>query len=109
MTGYDKLVRDRIPEIIIGNGGTCRTETVAGEDLFGYLDRKLDEEKEEFRESRDPEELADVMEVLFGLASYLGVTEGELMGIRDRKRKERGGFEKGIVLKESRYRPPHDL
>ena len=49
------------------------------------------------------------MEVLFGLASYLGVTEGELMGIRDRKRKERGGFEKGIVLKESRYRPPHDL
>ena len=57
----------------------------------------------------DPEELADVMEVLFGLASYLGVTEGELMGIRDRKRKERGGFEKGIVLKESRYRPPHDL
>ena len=63
MTGYDKLVRDRIPEIIIGNGGTCRTETVAGEDLFGYLDRKLDEETEEFRESRDPEELADVMEV----------------------------------------------
>ena len=94
MTGYDKLVRDRIPEIIIGNGGTCRTEIVAGEDLFGYLDRKLDEETEEFRESRDPEELADVMEVLFGLASYLGVTERELMGIRDRKGRNAAGSRK---------------
>ena len=99
MKEYDKLVRDKIPEIIERDGRAYGTEAVSGDELLSYLDRKLDEEVAEFRESLDPEELADVMEVLFSLASRLGISEEELIGIRERKRAERGGFEKGIVLK----------
>jgi predicted house-cleaning noncanonical NTP pyrophosphatase (MazG superfamily) len=39
------------------------------------------------------------MEVLFGLANSLGYSEEELLKARDKKREERGGFKKGIVLK----------
>lgn len=48
------------------------------------------------------EELADVMEVLFGLADSLGYSEEELLKARNRKLNEHGGFKKGIVLKSVR-------
>ena len=98
MREYDKLVRDRIPEIIEKEGRPFGTSTVTGDGLLFYLDKKLDEEIGEFRESRDPEELADVMEVVFAMAASLGVSEKELMDIRCEKKEKRGGFEKGIVL-----------
>lgn len=101
MTEYDKLVRDRIPEIIINNGGTCETTIVSGKEYHTYLDRKLDEEIAEFRESNSPEEIADIMEVLYALSKEMGVSEEELNRIRDEKREKRGGFEKGIVLRKS--------
>ncbi len=102
MTEYNKLIRDRIPEIIRESGGDCEVFSVSGDCLYDYLDKKLDEEIAEFRESRSPEEIADVLEVLFALAREKGVSEGELMRIRDEKREKRGGFEKGLVLVRSR-------
>ena len=42
------------------------------------------------------------MEVLFGLAEALGYSEEELMGVRYKKREERGGFKDGIVLKSTK-------
>jgi len=45
------------------------------------------------------EELADVMEVLFGLAEALGYSEEEPLKARDKKQDERGGFKYGVVLK----------
>ena len=101
MPRYDKLVRDRIPEIIESSGRPCRTYTVEGDELYAYLDRKLDEEVSEFRSDRNLEELADIMEVLFALAANLGHTEEELISLRDRKRDDRGGFYKGIVLEDT--------
>jgi len=101
MTQYDKLVRDKIPEIIRENGGTCKTHNVSGDDLFKYLDRKLDEEVSEFHKDRNIEELADIFEVLIGLANNLGFSEKELLECRNEKLRKRGGFEKGIVLEES--------
>lgn len=38
------------------------------------------------------------MEVLFGLANALGYSEEDLINKRNENKKERGGFEKGIVL-----------
>ncbi len=102
MIEYNKLIRDKIPEIIKENGGECEVFSVAGDSLYRYLDKKLDEEISEFRESRSPEEIADVMEVLFAMAREKGVSEDELMKIRDEKRKKRGGFEKGLILVRSR-------
>jgi len=56
----------------------------------------------EFLEDKNLEELADVMEVLFGLADSLGYSEEDLLKVREKKRGERGGFKDGIVLKSVR-------
>lgn len=98
MAGNEKLVRDRIPDIISSSGRIPITRTVSGDELFSYLDRKLDEEVTEFHADRNLEELADILEVLIGLAEHLGHSEKELFGTRDRKKEERGGFSEGIVL-----------
>lgn len=102
MKTYNKLVRDKIPEIIKADGRECDTAIVAGDEKYKLLETKLQEEVNEFLEDKNLEELADVMEVLFGLAESLGYSEEELLEARDKKRKERGGFKEGIVLKSVR-------
>lgn len=62
------------------------------------LDRKLQEEVQEYLESHSIEEMADVLEVLHGIAFHMGVSWDTIEQERIRKREERGGFEKGIRL-----------
>lgn len=61
---YNKLVRDRIPEIIESSGRTCVTEILSDEDYLRMLDVKLDEELAEYHDDQNIEELADLMEVI---------------------------------------------
>ncbi|MDP4091633.1 MAG: nucleoside triphosphate pyrophosphohydrolase, partial [Bacillota bacterium] len=70
----------------------------AGEERLGLLKEKLQEEVQEFLEDNNLEELADIMEVLAGLASSLGYSEEELIRKRNEKKVERGGFKEGVVL-----------
>ena len=72
-----------------------------GDEFYSYLDKKLDEEVSEFRHDRNLEELADIMEVVYGLAECLGHTEQELNILRSKKKEERGGFSRGIVLTDT--------
>lgn len=97
---YDKLVRDRIPEVIEKSGKQCEVTLVKNEEKKNLLEKKLLEEVNEYIEDKNLEELADIMEVLFGLADALGYSEEDLMKKRDEKREERGGFKEGIVLKK---------
>ncbi|WP_142415544.1 nucleoside triphosphate pyrophosphohydrolase [Hathewaya massiliensis] len=97
---YDKLVRDRIPEVIEKSGKQCEVTLVKNEEKKNLLEKKLLEEVNEYIEDKNLEELADIMEVLFGLADSLGYSEEDLMKKRDEKREERGGFKEGIVLKK---------
>lgn len=99
MKKYDKLVRDLIPEIINNTGKKCDFEIVHNNELTDRLEEKLKEEVNEYIEDKNIEELADIMEVLFGLAENLGYTEEELINTRNEKLKERGGFKNGLVLK----------
>jgi predicted house-cleaning noncanonical NTP pyrophosphatase (MazG superfamily) len=99
MKTYNKLVRDKIPEIIKEDGRECKTAIVTGDEKYKLLEAKLQEEINEFLEDKNLEELADVMEVLFGLADSLGYSEDELLKARNKKKEERGGFKEGIVLK----------
>ncbi len=101
MKTYDKLVRDLIPEIIETSGKTATIEVVNNEVAFDYLLKKLDEEVSEFKTDQNLEELADVMEVLFGLAHKLGYSEQDLLTKRQEKKQARGGFEKNIILKST--------
>lgn len=95
---YNKLVRDRIPEIIGRTGGSCETEILSEEDYLLYLDAKLSEELGEYQQSKSPEELADLLEVIYALASARGCSREELEGIREEKKEKRGGFEERILL-----------
>ena len=101
MKTYNKLVRDKIPEIIEADGRKCDVRIVSNKDeLYYLLAKKLHEEVDEFIEDKNLEELADIMEVLFGLAKNLGYSEEDLLNKREQKRQERGGFSEGVVLEK---------
>jgi predicted house-cleaning noncanonical NTP pyrophosphatase (MazG superfamily) len=95
---YNKLVRDKIPNIIEADGKKCETRIAAKEELIELLEAKLREEAAEFSEAKNLEELADLMEVVFGMAKVLGYSEEDLLKMRRRKKEERGGFEEAIIL-----------
>ena len=97
---YNKLVRDRIPEIIESSGRACVTEILSDEDYLKMLDAKLDEELAEYHADQNIEELADLMEVIRACAVARGYTVEELEQVRAEKAAKRGGFEKKILLKE---------
>ena len=91
-----KLVRDKIPEIIEASGATPLTRILETEEYLSCLETKLDEEVQEFHESKSPEELADILEVVYALAAAQGCSREQLQQIFDAKHTARGGFEKRI-------------
>ncbi len=97
---YNKLVRDRIPEIIETNGKTCVTEILSDAKYLEMLDAKLTEELAEYQESKSLEELADLLEVMQAVVRARGWTWEQLEQIRREKAARRGGFEKKLLLKE---------
>ena len=97
---YNKLVRDRIPEIIEEQGNSCVTEVLSDEAYLRMLDAKLDEELAEYHQDQNLEELADLLEVIFAAAEARGYTREQLEEIRAKKAEERGGFAKKLLLKE---------
>ena len=98
---YNKLVRDRIPEIIEASGRTCVTQILSDEDYLRMLDAKLDEELAEYHADQNIEELADLMEVIRACAVARGYSLEQLEQVRAEKAAARGGFEKKILLKEA--------
>lgn len=97
---YDKLVRDKIPEIIAESGQKATFRVLMPSERMEYLEKKLDEEVAEFHESKDIEELADILEVLIALAVEKGYGADVLQVERLKKRTIRGGFDKKILLQE---------
>ena len=103
MATYNKLVRDLIPDLIKFNGKQCEYYNATSDEMKQLLVNKLAEESNELLEAdfngeEALEELADVMEVLYGMARYMGYTERDLNNLRNDKKRQRGGFETGVVL-----------
>lgn len=99
---YNKLVRDKIPEVIEKAG---KTPVFYKLDDPGRIKKllvaKLREEVEEYCASGDYNELADILEVIHGLAEKvheIRYSEAEL--IRAEKKDARGGFGEGIFLEK---------
>jgi predicted house-cleaning noncanonical NTP pyrophosphatase (MazG superfamily) len=101
MTIYNKLVRDLIPEIVAAKGGEAKIHIAEQEEYEKKLREKLQEEVLEFLESGKPEELADILEVVYALGAVAGVDQGQLENLRRTKAQERGAFERRIILEES--------
>ena len=97
---YNKLVRDRIPEIIRSSGRKCSTEILSDDEYLKRVDAKLDEELAEYHKDPNIEELADLLEVVHAAAAARGYTLADLERVRAEKAAKRGGFEKRILLKE---------
>lgn len=95
---YNKLIRDRIPEIIKEDGNESEIKVLDNEEYLVELNKKLREELNEYLESGEVEELADIAEILYAIAKYKGVDAGEFDSIRIRKAEKRGGFEKKLFL-----------
>lgn len=91
-----KLVRDKIPQIILEAGKIPITRILGEEEYFEELDKKLNEEVAEYQADKSIEEMADVLEVLFAICEARGHSVEELMEVRNAKRKNRGGFEQRI-------------
>jgi predicted house-cleaning noncanonical NTP pyrophosphatase (MazG superfamily) len=99
----EKLVRDRIPELIRADRREPIIKELKNRALTSALYDKLTEEHAELLAAKDAahkhEELADMIEVIFALGNQYGVSKDELMQLVERKRDERGGFKKGYLYR----------
>lgn len=98
MKTYNKLVRDRIPQIIEAAGGKAYTRTLCDAEYRESLEKKLDEEVAEYHADGDIMELADILEVVFALCQAEGFTVDALMSAYRNKHDERGGFDRRTFL-----------
>lgn len=99
-TVYNKLVRDKIPEIIEASGKTCTVEVLPNDAYIQALDAKLNEELAEYQQSKSLEELADLLEVMGAVVKARGYTWDDLTRVRKEKCAQRGAFAQRIFLKE---------
>lgn len=97
MEQYNKLVRDKIPQILDAKGAVYEKRIASPEEYKSELIKKLLEEAEEFQKEGSLEELADVIEVVEALKKLPDYSNVE--NIRIKKREERGGFDERIILK----------
>ena len=97
---YNKLIRDRIPEIIAKNGQTARVRVLTDEEYLTKLDEKLGEELAEYLADGNIEELADLLEVIYAAALARGTTAEQLDAICRKKAEERGAFAEKLLLEE---------
>jgi predicted house-cleaning noncanonical NTP pyrophosphatase (MazG superfamily) len=95
---YNKAIRDKIPEIIQKSGKICLIKKLSNEEFLPYIEKKLIEENDEYFSSHSVEELVDLLEVIYRIAELKGVSHNELESICNKKRLERGGFSKNILL-----------
>jgi len=95
---YNKLVRDKIPQIIERHGKTLSVCLVDPHTLKDYAVKKLQEEIAEFIENPCAEEAADILEVLDFICYHEGIKERAIRAQKISKYATKGGFEKGYIL-----------
>lgn len=101
---YNKLVRDRIPEIIEGNGEKPIIRILDEDEYKTELETKLNEEYHEVLGTTTSEErieeLADMLEIISALATIEGKSLDDVVEVAKKKSLKRGGFEKRIFLEK---------
>ena len=97
-TVYNKLVRDRVPELVRKQGKRCKTDTLTDAQYLVALYRKMEEELAEYRANPCIEELADLYEVVRAVAVARGYSMQDLEDARAEKERQRGAFGKRVFL-----------
>ncbi|MGH0514086.1 nucleoside triphosphate pyrophosphohydrolase [Bacillus cereus] len=104
MPTYNKLIRNKIAQIIEANGKTPTTRILPENEYIKEICKKTQEELNEYLEATTKEhkleELSDLLELINALAEYEGTTLEEINTIRKKKAEERGGFQNRVFLIE---------
>ena len=103
MQTYNKLVRDKIPEIIKGNGEMPITRVLDDDEYKAELEKKLNEEYLEVIKAKGKdriEELADMLEVIKALAKLENATLDDVITVANNKAAKRGAFNDKIFLEK---------
>lgn len=99
---YNKLIRDKIPEIIKKDNAVSKVSVLDDKRYAIALKEKLVEEAKELLEAKTPEEilneLSDVLELVESIATNNKLTIAEVEKQKLAKKEKRGGFEKKLFL-----------
>ena len=98
MQEFDKLIRDRVPQILDAQEIRYIITYANEQEIENYLYKKLDEETQELKKDKDIHEVVDVIEVCLAIARHLGYEERQVLDVLLRKRDIMGGFS-NIILK----------
>ncbi|HTX86872.1 MAG TPA: nucleoside triphosphate pyrophosphohydrolase [Candidatus Nanoarchaeia archaeon] len=103
MKKYNKLVRDKIPEIIRADGENPRIRILGDEEYKIELLKKIVEEAKEAAESGSDrkelsKEIGDVEEVIEAVIKSFSLDKKEIRNLKAKRKASRGGFEKKIFL-----------
>ena len=97
---YNKLVRDKIPNIIEDDNRKAVTRILNSEEYKKELNKKLQEEVNEYFRDDNVEELADIVEVIYGILDEKQVSIAEFESLRKKKVEKRGAFKNKIFLEK---------
>jgi predicted house-cleaning noncanonical NTP pyrophosphatase (MazG superfamily) len=97
---YNKLVRDKIPEIIKKDNQNPVTHVATDKEYFKKLKEKLKEETDEFIKEDTKEEFVDILEVIHAISDFKKFNKQEINNLREEKAKERGRFKDKVILEK---------
>lgn len=97
---YNKLVRDKIPQIIKKSGKDYRVHIADETEYKTMLQDKLREEVDELIENPCIEEIADVLEVLESITQYYSFNKEDIQNYKKKKQTDRGGFCERLILEK---------
>lgn len=100
---YNKLVRDRIPEIIKRDNKLPKIRTLDSEEYKLELLKKLLEESNEVLEAKDNKddlmkEFGDLLEVIDSSIKAFDLNLADILILKEKRKEDRGGFDKKIFL-----------
>ena len=94
----EKLVRDKIPDLIRNDGGTPLFRVADNQELDYFIRLKVQEEANELFESGDNEEIVDLLEIIDALLMHRGFSREKIDEMKKEKAEKRGKFEMGFIL-----------
>ena len=99
---YNKIVRDKIPQIIESKGSKCKIRTLDEMGFIFHFRNKLQEEVDELNRAATSdeilEEVVDVLEILYTITTNIGKTFEDVEVLRLKKKQEKGGFADKLFL-----------
>ncbi|MEK7657705.1 MAG: nucleoside triphosphate pyrophosphohydrolase [Patescibacteria group bacterium] len=102
---YNKLVRDKIPEIIENDGEKPKIRILDNEEYKKELKKKLVEEVQEVVLTGNNndllKEIGDILEVIEAMEKAFDLNKNQILKTKEERKQERGGFEKKIFLEET--------